>query len=247
MFHPQYHHVFGPADLAPIPLLDHGYLQLIDAWGSDAQIIEAARMSTNKGFNGWGTPDAPGDERLLAYLWQHRHHTPFEMAGLTIEVKAPIFVFRQWHRPRTQGYNEMSARYTPLPDEDYMPSLARLLADGGTNRQAGPVKDAPQLTPVQARQYLALLEVHYARGQEIYQAALDMGIPKELARIHLPVARYTRMRATANLRNWLHFLGLRADSHAQHEIQVYAKALGSIVAKVFPRTWALFEEGRQAA
>jgi thymidylate synthase (FAD) len=100
-----------------IELLDHGYVELIESWGSDERIIEAARMSTGKGFTGWGTPEKPGDEKLLRFLWKNQHATPFEMAGMTIEVKAPIFVFREWHRHRTQSYNEMSARYVPLPDE----------------------------------------------------------------------------------------------------------------------------------
>lgn len=114
-------------------VLDCGYIELIESWGSDERIIEAARMSTGKGFNGWGTPGAPGDEKLLAYLYNHKHMTPFEMAGVVIEVKAPIFVFREWHRHRTQSYNEMSARYIPLPDENYIPTIERVMMSGGTN------------------------------------------------------------------------------------------------------------------
>lgn len=224
-------------------VLDHGYLTLVESWGSDQRIIEAARMSTDKGFKGWGTPDKPGDERLLRYLWEHKHATPFEMAGLTIEVKAPIFVFRQWHRHRTQSYNEMSARYTPLPDENYMPSVERLLANSTTNKQAGTAKDADDLTEGGAALFRQLLAGHYRDAQALYDDALAAGVPKELARVHLPVARYSRMRASANLRNWLAFLTLRLDPHAQHEIRVYAEALGKAIAAAFPRTWELFAEG----
>lgn len=147
-------------------LLDHGSISVVAHWGSDERIIEAARMSTDKGFQGWGprgvcsycgyTVSAfvgalcpkcsmggsptytmvktPGDERLLKYLYDNKHATPFEMAGLVIEVQAPIFVFREWHRHRTQSYNEMSARYTPLPDMNYVPSIERLMFGGGTNK-----------------------------------------------------------------------------------------------------------------
>src|SRR5690606_14996334 len=101
-------------------------LKLIEPWGSDQRIIESARMSTDGAFRGWGTPDEPGDEKLLKFLYENDHSTPFEMAGLTIEVQAPIFVFREWHRHRTQSYNELSARHTPLPDLYYMPSLERV-------------------------------------------------------------------------------------------------------------------------
>jgi len=109
-----------------IEILDHGYIQQVDAWGSDEAIIEAARMSTGKGFLGWGSAERPGDEKLLRFLYENKHATPFEMAGLTIEVQAPIFVFREWHRHRTQSYNEMSARYAPLPDLNYRGNSAKL-------------------------------------------------------------------------------------------------------------------------
>ena len=123
--------------MSKVTILDHGYIEPIEHWGSDERIIEAARMSTAKGFLGWGTPDAPGDEKLLRFLWENKHQTPFEMAGLTIEVQAPIFVFREWHRHRVPfGYNEMSARYTPLPDVNYIPSVERLMI-GRREEQAG--------------------------------------------------------------------------------------------------------------
>ena len=217
-------------------VLDHGYVELIESWGSDERIIESARMSTNKGFNGWEK-----DEKLLAYLYNHKHMTPFEMCGMTIEVKAPIFVFREWHRHRTQSYNEMSARYIPLPNENYQPDMSRILNGANTktiNKQAQ--GSGKELTETEASLWLSDLECLYLHAQEVYEKGLEIGIPKELARLPVPVARYSRMRASANLRNWLAFLTLRMDPAAQWEIRQYANAVGELVAEKFPRTWKLF-------
>jgi thymidylate synthase (FAD) len=263
-------------------LLDHGYLNLVETWGSDERIIEAARMSTGKGFLGWGGDPCPlcreagrlsendglfrtyehceaareqcsckgsgktmGDEKLLRYLWENKHATPFEMAGATFEVQAPIMVFREWHRHRTQGYNEMSARYTPLPAIDYVPSLDRVMVNaGGTNKQAGTVAGAEELTESSAQDWLFALADFYTQAEDLYQTGLRAGVPKELARLCVPVARYSRMRATANLRNWLGFLALRQPANAQWEIRQYADAVAGLLLEAFPRTLALFEEGR---
>lgn len=219
-------------------VLDHGYLELIESWGSDERIIESARMSTNKGFKGWGTAEAPGDEKLLKFLYDHKHSTPFEMAGMTIEVQAPILVFREWQRHRTQSYSELSARYTPLPDVNYIPSVERLLITSATNKQAQSTGAA--LTTSGAEDFRTELARAYEQQQTLYEASLRIGVPKELARCVLPVGRYSRMRASANLRNWLGFLTLRMDSKAQWEIQQYANAVGQMVEQLFPRTWELF-------
>jgi thymidylate synthase (FAD) len=227
------------------PLLDHGYLQYVEHWGSDELIIEAARMSTGKGFRGWGPGQdgSPGDEKLLRYLYEHGHTTPFEMAGLTVEVQAPIMVFREWHRHRTQSYNEMSARYVPLPDLNYVPTVERLmLGPDGRNRQAGAVAGAEPLTEEEARYYRLSLDDMYRRQEQLYQYALAVGVPKELARVHLPVGRYSRMRASANLLNWLRFLTLRMAPDSQWEMRQYANAVGDLIAGLFPRTWSLFRE-----
>ncbi len=259
--------------LGPVRLLDHGYLDQIETWGSDESIIEAARMSTGKGFLGWGPKcvrcaeplapeghcskqaegcqggrgegEKPGDEKLLRYLWEHKHATPFEMAGMVIEVQAPIFVFREWHRHRTQSYNEMSARYVPLPDVNYIPTVERLLINSKSNKQAGVVAGAAELDEGGARYFQREITRSYELAQIIYQNALAAGVPKELARIHLPVGRYSRMRASANLRNWLGFLTLRMDPAAQFEIRTYANAVADLIAQAFPRTYALFVEGQQ--
>lgn len=234
-------------------ILDHGYLELVETWGSDERIVEAARMSTGMGFLGWGNKceahpkggcaeTTVGDEKLLRYLWENKHATPFEMAGMVIEVQAPIFVFREWHRHRTQSYNEMSARYVPLPDVNYIPTVERLMLNSKTNKQAGTMKYAEELTEVSAGAYRVSLLEMYQRQEGLYQKALLHGVPKELARIHLPVGRYSRMRASANLRNWLAFLTLRMDEKAQYEIRQYANAVGALVKQSFPRTWDLFAE-----
>ena len=260
-------------------VLDHGYVSLVESWGSDERIIEAARMSTNKGFIGWGCDPCPectsagrldgssfkndearneaqncackgtgktiGDEKLLRYLWENQHSTPFEMAGAVIEVQAPIFVFREWHRHRTQSYNEMSARYTPLPDVNYVPTVERLTINSKTNKQAGTIKGADELTEDNANWFRDRIGAVYAEAQDVYEHALRCGVPKELARIHLPVGRYSRMRASANLRNWLGFLTLRMAPNAQWEIRQFANALHDVLAPLFPRTLALFDEKKQ--
>ena len=260
-----------PLTLRTHSVLDHGTVRLIESWGSDEGIIESARLSTGgKGFLGWG-PECkecrcnigyeanqrecnvcgnklvPGDEKLLRYLWENKHATPFEMAGATFEVQLPIFVVREWHRHRTQSYSEASARYAPLPDVNYVPAFGRLITAPGiaiTNKQAGALKGADLLTEAKARVFIRKMENHYAAAQALYEEALGDGVPKELARIGLPVGRYTRMRASANLRNWLGFLILRDDVNAQWEIQQYARTVSSVLAACFPRTLSLFQEKR---
>lgn len=184
----------------------------------------------------------PGDEKLLRYLHEHKHATPFEFAGMVIEVQAPIFVFREWQRHRTQSYNEMSARYAPMPNVHYIPTKERIEVNQTDNKQAQGV--AP-LNLGAAEIFRACLQSHYATEEKIYSEALASGIPKELARLPVSVARYSRMRAAANLRNWLGFLTLRMDPAAQFEIRQYANAIGEIIAEQFPQTWKLFSEGRK--
>lgn len=257
------------------PVLDHGYVQLVESWGSDESIIEAARMSTSAGFKRWGGAVCPdclqrglvdekglylsvekwdsaarackckgvgkmsGDEKLLAYLYKHKHMTPFEMCGAVFEIKAPIFVFREWHRHRTQSYNEMSARYIPLPDENYLPGLDDVVRRSGTNAN----KQAAGLRKIQnseAEIWLERLKDLYGIIEAHYQMSLNLGVPKELSRICLPVGRYSCMRASANLRNWMQFLELRCAPQAQEEIRQYAEAVQSTLEVSFPRTIALF-------
>lgn len=248
-------------------VLDHGYVSLVEYWGSDERVIESARMSTQKGFRGWGPKCskcglrmialdddtygaadyahgeqkscehdalASGDEKLLKYLWEHNHATPFEMAGLTVEIKAPIFVFREWHRHRTQSFNEMSARYIPIPNENYIPTFERLELSSSANKQA---QGTTALKPESAELWLSNLENLYNLLEATYQSGLQAGIPKEVARVILPVGRYSIMRASANLRNWLAFLKLRCDPSAQWEIRQYANLIAVLIQQKFPRTY----------
>ena len=222
-------------------VLDHGYVRLVETWGSDERVIEAARMSTNTGFLGWGTADAPGDEKLLRYLYENHHGTPFEMAGMIIEVQAPIMAIREWQRHRTQGYNELSARYTQMPDLHYLPDSSRVQAQSKKNKQGSD----GELDPAIVDEFLRRIEAEQRAAYETYEWAIKNGIAKETARINTPVSRSSRMRATANLRNWLAFLTLRMAPSAQWEIRQYANAVGSLIQDAFPRTWTLFVNGQQ--
>lgn len=224
-------------------------------------IIEAARQSTQGGFRGWepaacdcGAGEAqklhhdfcayaknPGDRRLLSYLYSHKHMTPFEFSGMVLEIQAPIFVFREWHRHRTQSYNEASARYAPLPDLNYMPSIERLTMLNETNKQAGSWNGG-KLGQADAEFFQLSLLHQYLEAQQAYEDALRSNVPKELARLVLPVGRYSKMRASANLRNWLAFMTLRCDPAAQWEIRQYANAVANIVAEKFPHTFKLWGE-----
>jgi thymidylate synthase (FAD) len=229
-----------------IKVLDHGYVRFVESWGRgdagtpEAGIVEAARQSTQGSFRGWEE-----DSKLLATLYNHRppHSTPFEFAGMVIEVQAPIFVFREWHRHRTQSYNEMSARYAPLPDLNYIPSVDRVMSDllnPSKNKQQKAVKDAVTLTHEYAETFRDQLKHRYADDEIMYQWSLKHGVPKELARLHLPVGRYSKMRAHTCLRNWLAFLTLRTDPDAQWEIRQFALAVSQHIADQFPRTYALY-------
>lgn len=237
-----------------IKILDHGYLRFVEAWGTgdaglanrrlgndgipepdfECGIIEAARQSTQGSFRGWEQ-----DEKLLKHLYSNKHMTPFEFAGLTIEVQAPIVVFREWHRHRTQSYNEMSARYNPVHLPQYIPTSDRVMQvnEYDKNKQAGNVGGI-QLSPENAMKWFSYLESAYLAHQFAYDFAIKVGIAKELARLSMPVANYSRMRATGNLRNWLAFMTLRCDPDAQWEIRQYAQFLASIIREKFPRTYA---------
>lgn len=232
-----------------IAVLDHGYVEVIEAWGGgregqvdynefEAGIIEAARQSTQGSFRGWDK-----DGKLLKYLFDSNppHATPFEFAGMAIEIQAPIFVLREWHRHRTQSYNEMSARYAPLPDLYYLPTAERfnvvLDNQNTSNKQA---QGTAPVTREALNRWWDTLDAFYKLAEANYKTALAEGIPKELARLSMPVGHYTRQRASANLRNWLGFLTLRQSPHAQWEIRQYADAVGQCIRAYFPQTWKLF-------
>lgn len=231
-----------------ISVLDHGYVRLIETWGHgdadvpEAGIVEAARQSTQGSFRGWDE-----DGKLIRHLFNSRpqHAGPFEFAGAVLEIQAPIFVFREWHRHRTQSYAEMSARYSPPPDLYYLPSVERLMTKASdSNKQAGKLKGSGTLTSEEAEAFQTLLREQYESCEELYRQGMAAGVPKELARTIMPVGHYSRMRSSSNLRNWLAFLTLRADPAAQWEIRQYAEAVADILSKEFPKTWELFSGGK---
>lgn len=220
----------------PIKVLDHGYVKLINYMGTDETIVEAARMSTDKGFQGWEK-----DANFLDFLWRHKHTSPFEMCELAIEVQAPLFVFREWHRHRTQSYNEFSARYSVMPNLHYVPSTDRLVPKVTANKQESSVKEIKLQEELLERNHSRIKDeqedIYYR-----YEAMLEDGVPKEVARINTPVSRYSKMRAKTDLLNWLRFLNQRMRPNAQYEIRQYAEAVASLISRLWPRTWNVFEE-----
>lgn len=217
-----------------IPVLDHGYVKLIDSCGTEESIIEAARQSTGKGFQGWSK-----DAQLLEYLYKNKHSSPFEMCDLVIEVHAPLFVLREWQRHRTFSYNEFSARYSEMIPLYYAPGVERIVKQSPTNKQGSGAEPLRiDIAEKFARDFMA--EQDEADRQ--YREKLAHGLVREVARVNVPVSIYSQMRAKGNLRNWLHFLGLRLADNAQWEIRQFAQAVAIIVANKWPRTYALFEE-----
>lgn len=218
-------------------LLNNGYVELIEHWGSDERIVESARMSTDKSFRGWGIPEQPKDEKFLAFLYDNHHMSPFEMCGMTIEVKAPIFVFREWHRHRTQSYNELSGRYTKVPNDNYIPTMDRILeVNQPTHNKQATSANNKRLELDDALKWQNRLCAYYVEGEALYNYGLEIGVAKELARLPVTVGRYSKMRASANLRNWLQFTALRSAPDAQQEIRVYSNAVLEMIKEKFPRT-----------
>lgn len=230
---------FTIPETADIKVLDHGYVKYVAHLGGDEDIVAAARMSTDKGFQGWGTPAKPGDEKLLEFLYKMGHSTPFEMCEFAVEVQAPIFVFREWHRHRTFSYSELSARYTQMPNIHYVPEASRFEPKVTANKQES---SKPYFTESDARLHRENVEESQRETYFHYDEMIAQGVPREVARINTPVSRYSRMRAKTDLRNWLGFLKLRMDKSAQYEIRCFAEACASIIKALWPRTYALFEE-----
>ena len=233
----------------PIPVLDHGFIRVIDYMGDDAAVVQAARVSY-----GAGTKKIREDAGLINYLMRHRHTSPFEMCELKIHVKMPIFVARQWIRHRVANLNEVSGRYSVLDNEFYMPETGNLAAQARTNRQGrGDV-----LTATEAARVLEILRDDATRSYTHYEEMLNeidgqivdperQGLARELARMNLPVSLYTQLYWKIDLHNLLHFLNLRAAPHAQYEIRMYADALLDVVKQWVPLTFAAFTDYRMGA
>jgi thymidylate synthase (FAD) len=225
--------------MTEIRVLDHGYVRLVDHMGDDLSIVRAARVSHDAD---WRTGDESGkDRKLIRYLMKHRHTSPFEHVVFTFEVKAPIFIFRQWHRHRTWSFNEISARYSELPEEFYVPKPEHIGKQSETDHQSR------ELTVTQNREALeayGLMMEHGGTAFLLYKELLNTGVPRELARSVLPLSTYSRMFATVDLHNLLHFLELRLSEHAQYEIRVYAEAMRDIIAPLVPVTMEAWNDYR---
>lgn len=223
-----------------IKVLDHGFVRYIDHMGDDKRILEAARISYKSPSKG-----DDKDKALLAYLWKNKHTSPFEMVKLTLNIKMPIFIMRQYVRHRMQNLNEVSARYTELPNEFYIPAKWR--AQDTKNKQGSVIAAAwDEKQDYEAKthnQILSqLLQENANTSYELYQKLLSLGVAKEMARMVLPVNIYTEIYACWDLKNLLHFITLRDDAHAQAEIQEYGKAIKGICQELFPWTMAAYEK-----
>jgi thymidylate synthase (FAD) len=231
----------------PFPILDHGFIRVIDYMGGDESIIRSARVSYGK-----GTRTVSEDKGLISYLMRHHHTTPFESPIISLHIKAPLFVMRQWHRHRTASINEISARYSILDKEFYIPTESQLAIQSSTNRQGR----GELIDPVRAARVLEILKADALRCYDHYEEMLDVddtgtardpakpGLARELARINLTLNSYSSMVWTCNLHNALNFLRLRNDSHAQYEIRVYAEKMFEIFSEWVPMTTAAFKEHR---
>jgi thymidylate synthase (FAD) len=233
-----------------IPVLDHGFVRVIDYMGDDSSIVQSARVSYGK-----GTKKISTDEGLIKYLMRHRHSTPFEMCEIKYHIKLPIFIARQWIRHRTANVNEYSARYSILDKEFYLPAKDQLAAQSQSNRQGrGDI-----LQGKQAEEVLNILKDDATRTYDNYEKLLNerfdgtkidenkVGLARELARMNLTLNTYTQWYWKTDLLNLLNFLFLRADNHAQYEIRVYADKMLDTVKRWVPITYQAFMDYRVGA
>lgn len=231
-----------------IPVLDHGFIRVVDYMGTDSSIVQAARVSYGR-----GTKKTREDAGLINYLLRHRHTTPFEMCEIKFHIKLPIFIARQWIRHRTANVNEYSGRYSILDKEFYIPAPEQLASQSKQNHQGrGDV-----LEGAEAQRVLEILKEDSQRSYDHYIEMLNsdeagnihdtnkQGLARELARMNLPVNFYTQWYWKTDLHNLMHFLALRADSHAQYEIRVYAEAMLEVLKKWVPTTYEAFVNYRQ--
>jgi thymidylate synthase (FAD) len=232
------------------PVLDHGFVRVVDYMGDDAAIVQAARVSYGR-----GTKKVSEDAGLIRYLMRHRHSTPFEMCEIKFHVKLPVFVARQWIRHRTANVNEYSARYSVLDREFYVPAPEQLAAQAAINRQGrGDV-----LEGAEAARALRWLRDDAMQAFDHYEAMLNedetaadydpegQGLARELARMNLPLSTYTQWYWKCDLHNLFHFLSLRADPHAQYEIRVYADVMLEMVKRWVPLAYQAFMDYRLGA
>lgn len=217
-----------------IAVLDRGFVRLVDYLGGDQRIVQAARVSY-----GEGTKTFRQDRGLINYLLRHEHTSPFEQVILTFHAKMPIFVARQWVRHRTARLNEISGRYSIMKDEFYLPEPDQVRFQSESNKQARSDEALP------LDQADAILETMRADQKQVYahyEAMIEQGVAREIARTNLPLSLYTEWYWQIDLHNLFHFLRLRLDAHAQYEIRVYAEAMARCARAVAPLAWEAFEE-----
>jgi thymidylate synthase (FAD) len=247
--------------MEPIKVLDHGLVRLVSYmqpvfndprwvappsdWTGDLEIVRNARVSYDAD---WRTgADEGKDAKLLDYMYSNRHTSPFEAMVFTFEVKAPLFVLRQWHRHRMWSYNEVSARYAELPEEFYVPNWEDVGVQSSHNKQVRNFLISEDITheqKMQAESVVQAMQAHSVKAFALYKTMLADGVPRELARTVLPLSTYSRMFATVDLHNLFHFIRLRDHSHAQHEIRVYAQALLQLIEPVVPIAVAAFKKSQ---
>lgn len=225
-------------DVLPCFAGTHGFIRLVDHLGNDLSIVRAARVSYDADWRVGINEDK--DEKLIRYLWTKHHTSPFESVKFTFEVKAPIFVFRQWHRHRTWAYNEISARYAVLDEGFYVPDLDQITTQSSSNKQMRTDEQHAEASSIQSS-----ILVTMDHSSRIYRELIERGAPRELARAVLPVGAYSRMFATVDLHNLFHFLNLRLHSHSQYEIRVYAEAILELIRPIVPYAVAAFEDERE--
>lgn len=231
----------------PIPVLDHGFVRVVDYMGTDSAVVQAARVSYGK-----GTKKVNEDAGLINYLLRHRHTTPFEMCEIKFHIKLPIFIARQWIRHRTANVNEYSGRYSIMDKEFYVPATEQLASQSRLNHQGrGDVLEGEE-----AQRVLQLLKQDSMQAYGHYEEMLNLdadgkvldekksGLARELARMNLSLNFYTQWYWKIDLHNLLHFLALRVDGHAQYEIRVYAEAMLDVLKAWVPITYAAFMDYR---
>lgn len=238
-----------------VNVLDHGFVRLVSymqpvptataiteegvvngrrpgEWTGDLEIVRNARVSYDAD---WRTGDDAGaDERLVHYMYENQHTSPFEAMVFTFEVQVPIFITRQWHRHRTWSYNEVSARYAPLPDVFFLPEPEHIGTQSTSSKQASDFNELTEAERIERESHIATVGNNFNRVYRLYEELIESGWPRERARTVLPVGIYTRFFATVDLHNLFHFLRLRLHEHAQYEIRVYAEAMLDLIDPIVP-------------
>lgn len=219
-----------------IDVLNGGFVRLVDHMGSDLSIVRSARVSYDADWRE-STGGESADEKLINYLMKNKHTSPFEAVQFTFEVKAPIFVFRQWHRHRTWAYNEISARYTELDEGFYIPEIDQITTQSASNKQMRTNDVHPE-----ADWHRRVIAAQCEQAFHVYKGLIERGVPRELARSVLPVAAYSRMFASVSLLNLFRFISLRSHEHAQYEIRVYSDAMLNLIEPIVPVAVSAFKE-----